>query len=323
MVAMEQFSALTISLLGTQDYDIQYATKVIRNSILMISKLYLAVPEPASQRIHSYYLAPYYSCTDPNALSSKLVQMANTILEKDADDTDAILVISNVERWADGLYRTEREILLLSIEKRSSIFYDILNWIKSTFEILLTISNAPACDNSTQEELQKHALWLISTFTFIPSDKESATFVENYQFIEILFETAITSYIRDSEEAFDTVQNLLLEWGFKAGQNQAKSRVQEKSIYALATLCLTTNNFTPKDLKESFKTLLVKQKSINQELLQEVSINIREKANLLHKNEYSSSIIEHYMTKTDLSMMKELLMDLSEVLLKNHNQMKQ
>lgn len=313
MVAMEQFSLLTISLLVKQDEDIHYAAKEIKDSILMISKLFLVVPETGLQRIHSNYLAPYYSCTDSNALSSQLIQMTNAILEKDADDIDAILVIRNLERWADGIYQTEKEILLLSIENRSSIFYDILNWIKSTFEILLTISNAPACDSGTQEELQRHALWLISTFTFIPSEKESATFVENYQFIEILFETAMTSYIRDSAEAFDTVQKLLLEWGFKAGQNQARSRVQEKSIYALATLCLVTNIFTPNDLKEFLKTLLAKQESINQELLDAVSINIRKKANSLDRNEYSSSTIEHYMNQTDLDKMKQLLIDLAEV----------
>lgn len=317
MVAMEQFSALTISLLGKQDYDIRYAAKEIRTSILMIAKLFLAVPETVLQRVHSHYLAPYYSCTDSNALGSKLAQIANTILDREAYDADAILVIKNVERWADGLYQTEKEILLLSIEKRSSIFYDILNWIKSIFEILLTISNSLSCNSRTQKELQEHALWLISTFTFIPSDKESAAFVENYQFIEILFDTAIISYNRESPEAFDTMQKLLLKWGFKAGQNQAGYGIQENSIYALAILCFVTTYLSTNELKEQLKKLLSTQKSINQEYLNEVSANIREKANSLYGNEYSSSTIEYCMNQTDLVEMKQLLIDLAEILLNN------
>ena len=74
-----------------------------------------------------------------------------------------------------------------------------------------------------------------------------------------------------------------------------------------------TNIFTPNDLKEFLKTLLAKQESINQELLDAVSINIRKKANSLDRNEYSSSTIEHYMNQTDLDKMKQLLIDLAEV----------
>lgn len=318
MVAMEQFSALTMSLLGKQDYDIQHAAETIRNSILMISKLFFSVPETALQRIHSHYLAPYYSCTDSNALGSKLAQMANAILDREADDADAIVVIKNVERWADGLYQTEKEILLLSIEKRSSIFYDILNWIKSIFEILLTISNSLACNSRMQKELQEHALWLISTFTFIPSDKESAAFVENYQFVEILFDTAIISHDRESREAFDTMQKLLLKWGFQAGQNQVGYRIQENSIYALSTLCFMTSYLSTNELKEQLKNLLITQKSMNQEYLNEVSANIREKAYSLYGgNEYSLSTIEYRMNQTNLDEMKQLLLDLAEILLNN------
>lgn len=318
MVAMEQFSALTMSLLGKEDYDIQYTAKAIRNSILMIVKLFLSVPELVLQRVHSNYLAPYYSCTDSNALGSKLAQMANAILDRDADDADAILVIKNVERWADGLYQTEKEILLLSIEKRSSVFYDIINWIKSIFEILLTISNSLACNRRMQEELQKHALWLISTFTFIPADKESAAFVENYQFVEILFDTAIISYNRESKEAFDTMQKLLLKWGFQAGQNQVGYRIQENSIYALSTLCFMTSYLSTNELKKQLKNLLITQKTMNQEYLNEVSANIREKAYSLYEgNKYSLSTIEYRMNQTNLDEMKQLLLDLAEILLNN------
>lgn len=55
---------------------------------------------------------------------------------------------------------------------------------------------------------------------------------------------------------------------------------------------------------------------MNQEYLNEVSANIREKAYSLYGgNEYSLSTIEYRMNQTDLAGMKQLLIDLADILI--------
>ena len=97
------------------------------------------------------------------------------ISEAQPDNADAQAVIRNIERWADDLYQTDKELLLAAIKAKSHFAFDMILWITGVTQILLAVSNAPACDDHSRKELRKHARWLIATLTWIPDDKESAT----------------------------------------------------------------------------------------------------------------------------------------------------
>ena len=120
--------------------------------------------------------------------------------EAKPDDKAANTIIRNIEVWADGLNEPQKELLLLAIEKRSPFTFDMIYWIKHATELLLALSNAPACDTYYRDKLRKHALWLICTFSWIPDDEETTAFVENYRMTETLFGAAINAYKRNCLE---------------------------------------------------------------------------------------------------------------------------
>ena len=37
----------------------------------------------------------------------------------------------NIEEWADGMYKTEKELLLQAVVRRSHFTFDIIHWIKN------------------------------------------------------------------------------------------------------------------------------------------------------------------------------------------------
>src|SRR5690606_13652340 len=116
--------------------------------------------------------------------------LVNQLIEAPADNERASEIIKNIEAWADQIYDPQKKILLLAVQKRSSFTFDVIAWAVGISELLNALSNAPACTQHLKENLRKHAIWLISTLSWLPNDKESVTFAENYSLTESLFEAA-------------------------------------------------------------------------------------------------------------------------------------
>lgn len=317
LVAMAQLSSLTLNLIRTLNHDTKFIAEGIRTAVTMVAKLFLNVPDTPLSSIHSSYLAPYYSGTNSQSLLCMLRNLTNAVLDKAANDRDAKTVINNIESWADGLYRTEKELLLLSIEKHSGFTFDIINWIQSIAEILMAISNADACDDRVKEELQKHALWLISTLSWIPHDKDTVAFVECYQLTETLFAAAMDGDSRECPDISKSMQGYLLDWGFKAGRHQIGMAILEKSIYGLATLALTTGASNPGSLKEQVENILCQPDTPDQEMKDRAAREVRRTAANLYRDGHSYSQIEIQMHEVDSAKMQALLKELADLISPN------
>lgn len=317
LIAMEQLSSLTFNLIRTPGHDIRFIAKDIRESVTMVAKLFLNVPEASLDRIHCTYLGPYYSGTNAQAFLHLLGELINVVSEKPADDENAKTVIRNIENWADGLYSNEKELLLLSINKRSSFTFDIINWIKSTAVILMALSNTEACDARDKERLRKHALSVLCTFSWIPKDRETVAYVEVYHITEILFEAAIEAHMRDCLDIFIRMQGYLLDWGFKAGRHHLGWALLERSIYGLATLTLTTDSCTPEQLKTQITNILGQQDMPDQEMKDSAAREIRHTAESLYRDGHWSSRIDYQMRQVDNATMQALLKELADLISPN------
>jgi hypothetical protein len=314
LVAMEKLSSLTFSLFRSSRFDITFPAKYIRDSVTMVSKLFLNVPDTSLGQIHNQYLGPYYSDTNENSLLHRLGSLASAISNKASDDVDAKRVIRNVEIWAEDLYSTEKDLLLLAIEKRSSFTIDIINWIENIADILMVISNADACDGIVKEKLQKHARYIIGTLSFIPKDKGTVTFIECYKFTESLFNAAMKGYRRECLDVFDSMQRCLLDWGFKAGRHNISWPILEHSIYGLATLALTTDLPNPELLKGQIKNILSKPDTPDKETKDNAAREVRSTAATLYRDGHSYSQIEYQMRKVDMEKMQLLLNELADLI---------
>ncbi len=178
--SVEQLAHLSFDLLSAKADGVRFAAEDIRTTVRLTAKLVLALPDSPLAGLHSGLLASYYSATSPTALSARLTALANAVSHLQADNKDAQHVIDNLEEWSDKLYQTEKEMLLDAIKTKSRLAFDLIRWIGRVTEVLIYVSNAPACDDRNREKLRHHALWLVSVLSFVPDDKDSVQFVENY-----------------------------------------------------------------------------------------------------------------------------------------------
>lgn len=314
MEGMTQLANLTFDLLRSRSHDIHFVVGEIRRDVALVAKLFLKVPDAPLSSSHSTFLGPYYSSTSMQSLRARLTALANAISEAQPDNADAQSVIRNIEHWADGLYQTEKELLLAAIQAKSHFAFDMIHWITGVTEILLAVSNAPACDHHSQEELRKHARWLIATLTWIPDDKDTVTFVENFRMTETLFEAAMDARNRGCDDIAKEIGESLLSWTFKGGRYETGWGVLERGLCGLAAFVLLGGDEQVVELRTAIAARLSGDAAPEREIRERAARRIVERAANLHRHGHWSSRIDMAIAQSDHAKLRSLLEEIAGLL---------
>ena len=315
LAGIEQLARLTVALIRNQTHDPHFALGKVKDNIAFVAKIALALPDLPLSKIHSTYLGPYYSGTSTDSLLQWLTDLANALSDASADDEHAERVIRNIDRWAEELHRTEKELFLLAIENRSHFVFDVIHWITHVAKLLLAVSNAAACTEHTRNELRQHALRLTFVFNWVPDDTDAVTFVENYQLTDTLFDIALDAHHRDCVELSLRVGEMLLSWGFKAAKHEAGWGSLHRSMSALATLAIVQDEGAQiSQLTQEISKRLVGENSPDQEHRDWSARELRRTAATLDQQSHIPSRIEHVMQGADHERLIPLLNEIADIL---------
>jgi hypothetical protein len=315
LVGMEQLAELTFNLIRSKTPDIRFAVEKVRANVALIVRMFLNVPDTPLASTHSAYLAPYYSLTTTQSLGARLADLANALTKAEADNQDASMIIRNIEQWAENLYRTEKEMLLMAIEKRSHFTFDVIHWIAHVTKLLVFVSRAPAANDRVKQELQRHALWLIGVLSWIPDDKDTTAFVETFGVTELLFEVALDTMVQGDDEVSKAAGDILFSWAFKAGRHAVGWSILERSLSALATLALWQDNPAPAErLKAELAKTLNAENAPEQEMRDDAARELRRHAATLYRPKFELSRIHHAMHQIDQAKMRPLLQEIADLL---------
>ncbi len=314
MKGMTQLANLTYDLLCSRSADIQFAVGEVRRDVAFVSKLFLSVPDKALWSSHRACLGPYYSSTSTQSLSARLTALVDGLSKAQPDNADAQTIIRNIGRWADDLYQTDKELLLAAIKAKSQFAFDMTRWITGVTKVLLSVSNVPACDRHSQEELRNHARRLIRTLTWVPDDKESVTFVESIQMTEILFVSAMDARNHGCDQIAREIGGHLLSWTFKGGRYITGWGVLERGLCACAVLALREKDGDVDAFKSEIRSRVHGDRPLEQEVLERAAMKIRERADRLPERGHLSSRIELAISETDQKTLARLLDDIAGIL---------
>jgi predicted DNA-binding protein YlxM (UPF0122 family) len=312
---MEQLARLTLNLLRLPSHDIGFAVEQVRNGVELVVRMFLQVPDTPLERIHSTYLAPYYSLTSKQTLASWLTDLCNTVIAAQADDVNAKAVVDNIESWAEELYRTEKNLLLLAIEKKSQFTFDMLHWITHVTKLLTAVAQAHVTDDHSRDEIEKHASWLISVLSWIPEDRQSTGFVEGFSTVELMFEAAFDAFHRNSQRVAGSARDVLIDWTFKAGRYTTGWGTLENGLQALVTLVLSKDE--PKLitwLKSEIVKRLADGNPLDAELLDRTASNLRRMAISFRRREFEFNSINREMGEINPGKLRELLTEIADLL---------
>lgn len=190
----------------------------------------------------------------------------------------------------------------------------MIYWITGVTEILLAVSNAPACDHHSQEELRKHARWLIATLTWIPDDKDTVTFVENFRMTETLFEAAMDARNRGCDDIAKEIGESLLSWTFKGGRYETGWGVLERGLCGLAAFVLLGGDEQVVELRTAIAARLSGDAAPEREIRERAARRIVERAANLHRHGHWSSRIDMAIAQSDHAKLRSLLEEIAGLL---------
>lgn len=304
-VAVKQLASLTFELLRSKSWDVRYAIENVRDDVKLIVEMYLKIPDSPLTSIHSTSLAPYYSGTSNDTLMSWLTELTNALSNAEPGDEAAQRVIGHIEEWADGLYQTEKELLLLAIEKRSQLTFDLVHWIIHITKLLLAVSCSDVCDDHHRDKLRRSARWLIYVLSWIPNDEETIKFIETYRIADNIFESAIDAHKRGCVTEALEIRDLLLSWTRKVGKYQTGWASLEKACCGLACLNLILE-LSDEKLFIDIDTYLSKEDAPNLDIRSRTASDLNEEADK-YRSGYGHGDIDIAMARVDQSRLRVLL----------------
>ncbi len=314
LTAFEQLADVTYDLLTKGKHDIRFPIRQLRSAVTEAAKRFLETTDTPLGSMHSNTLGSYFSSTSVSSLRGRLALLVNQLLEAPADNARAGEIIRNIETWADQIYDPQKELLLLAVQKRSSFTSDAVTWAVGVSELLNALSNAPACPQYLKDDLRRHAIWLVSTLSWLPDDNDSVNFAETYSLTENLFEAASDGYQRDCLEFYESCKGLLIEWAKKGGRHETGWGILETSVEGLAALAIGEG--TPEAvtaLKKRFRQMLASEGAPPAEACARAAANLTRSANQL-QHHYAVRSIDRTLAQQDHSTVRALLLEMAGLL---------
>lgn len=304
-VAVKQLASLTFELLRSKSWEVRYAVKEVRDDVKLVAEMYLKIPDSPLTSVHSTSLAPYYSGTSNDTLMAWLTELANALSNAEPGDEAAQRVIGHIEEWADGLYQTEKDLLLLAIEKRSQLTFDLVHWIVNITKLLLAVSCSDICNDHHRGNLRRSAHWLIYALSWIPGDEETIKYIETYRIADKIFESAVDAHKRGCDTDALEIRDLLLSWTRKVGKYQTGWASLETACCGLACLNLILG-LSDEKLFTDIDTYIAKEDAPAFDIRSRAASDLREEADK-YRYGYGHGDIDVAVANVDQSKIRVLL----------------
>ncbi|MEI2431191.1 hypothetical protein RDV84_12840 [Lysobacter yananisis] len=237
--AMEQLADLILQVLQRQQ-EIESTLEKIALAAYGAATIFSTSPEDL--RSHSDYLSPYFSTAQLSSLPTGINLLVNAAIAAPADHEHAPTIIRNLYTLLKVSRRPHKDLLIHTIGQRSSLAFDMLHGTTDAMEILLALAGGPACPQNLVEAMRDEADRYASILTWIRFDDGVANFLESHSYTELLFRAGATAQDRDGTDAYETVRDLLLNWGIEGGRLARGWATFEQAMFALCALAVRSGS---------------------------------------------------------------------------------
>ena len=315
LTAFSQFSDINIQLIIKGDINSGFTMDILQKSISEAAIFFLHTEDTPINSRHSYILSPYYSVANDAGFISRIKEIVNYLVDNKIEAKSSRVIIKNVEKWAEKLYQSQKEVLLVAANKRSSFIYDLIPWNVMVCEVLLAISESQLCDEYHSEKLKRHSVWLIATFSWLPDEQEVVTFVNNGSFVDSIFEAAMMGLTRNSPDFYDMCKKILEGWVKKTAEHVSTRSGFEEAIKSLVALTVKEGTVDARNkLLEKIKDIISQIKSPSKELRELTARHLLSNAKDYRYRAGFYSSVDIFLSQCDTDSMVALFTKIAEIL---------
>ncbi len=307
--ASEQLANITIALLsGAGGSSRRFAIGDVRTyAFSLATNVVDYMPESVLTRQQSFALAPYFSATASRSLVTMLAEVVNGLGDEDmAKDHEQVgHVIQNLLDWAHDMPNAFKSLLLKVIEKRSSLTIDLIQFSTHVVQVLLAASWVSTCSEHQQRELRAAAKHLLSTFSWIPGDRETTQYVERFSFVDVLFEMAEDAHERESADVAKTAFDLVMNWASKAGRFETGWRTLHQSLVSAVAMC-TLGIVTREQLMNSVDAVVTATEGPDIQARFRAAEDLRESADRMPFDEFAVTRVKRAVAQSERALAQRL-----------------
>ncbi|MFG5890114.1 hypothetical protein [Escherichia coli] len=315
LTAFSQFSDINIQLIIKGGINSGFTMDILQKSISEAAIVFLHTEDTPINSRHSYILSPYYSVANDAGFISRIKEIVNYLVDNKIEAKSSRVIIKNVEKWAEKLYQSQKEVLLVAANKRSSFIYDLIPWNVMVCEVLLAISESQLCDEYHSEKLKRHSVWLIATFSWLPDEQEVVTFVNNGSFVDSIFEAAMMGLTRNSPDFYDMCKKILEGWVKKTAEHVSTRSGFEEAIKSLVALTVKEGTVDARNkLLEKIKDIISQIKSPSKELRELTARHLLSNAKDYRYRAGFYSSVDIFLSQCDTDSMVALFTKIAEIL---------
>ena len=312
---IEHLANLTHFQLRTKSAFPIYPLGELWKNVESVALVVLSLPDDRIFSIQGGCLGPYYSLLPEGSFLRKLITLRNQVVDAPDNDEAAQTVIYNIRHWADGVQSSQKKLLCLSIKNGSLFTNDLIRWTSHVAKILLDLSNADACDDTTGRQLRNEAKHLAFVLDWVPDDEDSVKHVAQFKLTDVLFEIALHAHNASHTEFSIEIDRILLSWAFKGGRYQTGWGVLQHSIFALSTLAMVRGGGVHcQELMDKLADRIGRESNIDQDLLNQAASAIRQKATTPWVASSTDPSIETEMRQVDRTALVKLLEEIADML---------
>lgn len=315
--AVEQLTEITLTLLRIESSEIRFAAGQIRQSVTMIARMALELPDTPIGSMHSNYLAPYFSSTSFTSFRAQLTPLVNALLQANKDDEGARTVAYNISEWADDIHRDLKGLLVAAVSKQSHFSFDLIHWITDVSELLICVARAPATAGYVSEKLEDEAETLFLVLTWIPREPATARWLEAYSFTETILEYALKSHSRDFQPGFERAWRFLLQWTVEAGREETGWGTLDHGLTAMVALALVSPEARSDALKAQLQLSLAQPNAPDKEVRATSARRLRSKADNLQRRQFGTRLVERVLEGNEPEATRTLLREIADILSPN------
>lgn len=235
-ISLEALSEQLVTNLAVADSRFEFLNERILEQVNFICILYLQNKKPELNDTTDFRPDSFYSQTNPNGFTSRISPFINFLLKVDERNAATDEAFGNLEDWAERVALPTRELMKLALEKGSFLGYDLLHWIRQLARFFLALETAPTLPDHMAGKFERHAQWLIPTYTFIETSQRSISSAEQYQLTEVLLAIATDCVKYECNEALSDVLSVCAIWGAMASQHGTGWTTLEDVTFGIAAI---------------------------------------------------------------------------------------
>ncbi|MFG0712796.1 hypothetical protein ACF8O9_08055 [Stenotrophomonas geniculata] len=304
--------SVMLGLMTSQQMVIEFE-RIHQVAVEVATVVMLKAPEATSlEGIHRAHLGGYFSVSNSESLLPRIEQMME--LEEADVGSFALPSVTRLLEWVDAARHPTKDLMLVALEMKSSLCFDLLSWPIELTVLLLRLSGR-AQTPGVEAALLDMANSTLAVLTWLPEAEDSVFTAEAHGHLERLTRVAAVAGRAGAHKVHSSAIEQMWDWGFKLTKTKVGWDGLRRVLAGLVALELTFGGSDMSALEIRINGEITKRGGIPFDAKRLIANGLAKVAKELRGRRYVSAVYESLLKDAEESEAEAALNQIANSLL--------